>query len=89
MKKILFVLLLFFIGSAAFSQPKGKVLIVQSYYKDYIWARHIEDSIREVLEPAGIECKTFYMDTKRYSSNFSKMSFRHSTNSSIFFDFTS
>jgi ABC-type uncharacterized transport system substrate-binding protein len=46
----------------------GKVLIVQSYHNGYAWVDDIDQGIVKGLEGSGIETKTFYMDTKRKTS---------------------
>ena len=45
-----------------------KVLIVHSYHAEYDWCQGVNEGIDKVLKPAGIETRTFYMDTKRNSS---------------------
>lgn len=46
----------------------GKVLIVQSYHQGYAWVDDIDNGIAKVLKNAGLQVKTFYMDTKRKTS---------------------
>ena len=43
----------------------GKVLVVHSYHESFDWVQTINITLRSVLEPAGVEQRFFYMDTKR------------------------
>lgn len=55
--------------TAPAAATNGKVLVVQSYHADYDWCAGIDSAIAETLSAADIEFKTFYMDTKRKSTN--------------------
>ncbi len=46
---------------------QGKVLVVQSYHAEYDWCAGVDGAIAETLSAAGVDYKTFYMDTKRKS----------------------
>lgn len=46
----------------------GKVLVVHSYHTGYDWVDSMDEAIKGVLDEAGAEHKSFYMDTKRKSS---------------------
>lgn len=43
----------------------GKVLIVHSYHESFDWVQQVNNALRSVLEPAGVDQRFFYMDTKR------------------------
>jgi basic membrane lipoprotein Med (substrate-binding protein (PBP1-ABC) superfamily) len=55
--------------TAPAAATNGKVLVVRSYHADYDWCAGIGSAIAETLSAADIEYKTFYMDTKRKSTN--------------------
>ncbi len=46
----------------------GKVLVVQSYHQGYAWVDDIDAGIAKAFEGTDYEVKTFYMDTKRKTS---------------------
>ncbi len=53
------------------SSMKGKdirLLIVHSYHIEYPWVKDIDDGIKETLKSTEWEIKTFFMDTKRKTS---------------------
>jgi ABC-type uncharacterized transport system substrate-binding protein len=68
-KTLAFTFILFFglslLASLALAQKK--VLIVQSYHAEYDWTAGVSNAIISILDRAGIEHRTFYMDTKRRS----------------------
>jgi ABC-type uncharacterized transport system substrate-binding protein len=53
------------LASSALAQKK--VLIVQSYHAEYDWTDGVSNAIIGILDRAGIQHRTFYMDTKRKS----------------------
>ncbi len=50
------------------SKPSKKVLFVNSYHEGYEWSDGIQKGVESVIEPAGVDLKIVYMDTKRNSS---------------------
>jgi len=43
----------------------GKVLVVHSYHEGFDWVKEVNNSLRSVLDPAGVGYQFFYLDTKR------------------------
>lgn len=56
------------LGSVQSVFAAGKVLVVQSYHAGYSWVDDIDKGVAKALDGSGIEVKTFYMDTKRKTS---------------------
>lgn len=51
---------------AASAQAAGKVLVVYSYHKGYVWTDLIQKGISAALAPSGAEVETVYLDAKRH-----------------------
>ncbi len=72
MKKArLLIVMLFLVTLAAtvvsFNMTKPRVLVVQSYDKEYAWTRDVDVGINRVLtEKNAYSLRWFYMDTKRH-----------------------
>ncbi|MCV6639347.1 ABC transporter substrate binding protein [Candidatus Albibeggiatoa sp. nov. NOAA] len=67
MQHTMWLLLVFFASQvlATTDLSDKKLLYVDSYHADYGWSTGIEQGIRQVLEPTGIDIKVARMDTKR------------------------
>ncbi|MCV6639346.1 ABC transporter substrate binding protein [Candidatus Albibeggiatoa sp. nov. NOAA] len=63
----IWLLLIFFSTQAVASTDLSnkKLLYVDSYHAEYGWSAGVEQGIRQVLEPTGIDIKVARMDTKR------------------------
>ncbi len=69
MKKIGFAVSLAILLSAGFWAPAfagGKVLVVQSYHKGYVWTDSLQGGIDEALSKSGAEVEVVYLDAKRH-----------------------
>jgi len=68
LQQAIFILLSFLatLTFAAADLSDKKVLYVDSYHAEYVWSAGIEQGVRQVLEPAGVEIKVARMDTKRH-----------------------
>ncbi len=47
------------------SSYAGKILWVDSYHSEYEWSIEIEEGLRSVINPTGVELRIVRMDTKR------------------------
>jgi len=65
---ILVISLLFYLGCSKNGDSANKILVVHSYNLDYEWTKKINDGIDENLEGKDYIVETYFMDTKRHTS---------------------
>lgn len=60
--KILFIIIILFYNSLIFAQKK--ILLIDSYHKEYSWSKDILKGIKYVIDNQPIELKIYYLETK-------------------------